>query len=90
MVKRSPFGVWSSRRFGLEPKPIELWCDNKSNIKIAQNPMFHAATKHIEARHHFIREQIQLGNVDLVNIPFEDQVANIQGSWKGQIPRAER
>jgi hypothetical protein len=39
--------------------------------------MFHATTKHIEAKHHFIRKQIHLGNVDLAHIPFEDQVANI-------------
>jgi hypothetical protein len=39
--------------------------------------LFHATTKHIEAQHHFIGEQIQLGNAHLAHIPSEDQVANI-------------
>ncbi len=39
--------------------------------------MFHVKTKHIEAQHHFIKEQIQLENVDLAHIPSKDQVANI-------------
>jgi hypothetical protein len=39
--------------------------------------MFHVRTKHIEAKHHFIREQIQSENVDLVHIPSKDQVTNI-------------
>jgi hypothetical protein len=47
--------------------------------------MFHATTKHIEAKHHFIREQIHLGNVDLAHIPSEDQVANILTKALGRV-----
>ena len=45
--------------------PIPLYCDNKSNIHLAQNPVFHACMKHIEVHYHFICERVQTGDVDL-------------------------
>jgi histone deacetylase 1/2 len=56
----------------LEYEPIKFWCENLNNIKITQNPMFHARTKHIKAQHHFIREKIQLKHIDLAHIPSKD------------------
>lgn len=35
-----------------------MWCDNKSAIALAENPVFHGRTKHIEIDVHFIREKI--------------------------------
>lgn len=35
-----------------------LHCDNQGSIKLARNPVFHAKTKHIESKHHFIRERV--------------------------------
>jgi hypothetical protein len=56
-----------------------------NNIKITRNPLFHSTTKHIEAQHHFIRKQIQLGSVDLAHIPSEDEVANILTKALGRV-----
>lgn len=33
---------------------IHLHCDNQGSINLARNPVIHARTKHIEAKHHFI------------------------------------
>lgn len=40
------------------PSPHVLWCDNKSTISLASNPVFRARTKHIEIDYYFIREQV--------------------------------
>ncbi|KAD5803210.1 hypothetical protein E3N88_14570 [Mikania micrantha] len=48
----------------IEEKMI-LWCDNVSAIKLAENPTFHARTKHIEVHYHYIREKVLQGEIDL-------------------------
>ena len=39
--------------------------------------MQHSHTKHIEVRHHFIRDQVEKGNESLSFIPTENQLADI-------------
>ncbi|GJX17685.1 putative ribonuclease H-like domain-containing protein [Tanacetum coccineum] len=34
----------------------KIFIDNESTIRIVKNPVFHSKTKHIEIRHHFIRD----------------------------------
>jgi len=57
--------------------PIPIFVDNQSAIALARNPEFHARTKHIEVRHHYIREKLEDGVIDLKYIPTDDQVADI-------------
>jgi hypothetical protein len=38
--------------------PTVIKCDNQSSIKLANNPVYHARSKHIETQHHFVREKI--------------------------------
>ena len=38
-----------------QPELMSMHCDNQSTIYIAQNPIFHEKTKHIEIECHFIR-----------------------------------
>jgi hypothetical protein len=52
--------------------PIVIYCDNISSILLANNPIYHARTKHIEVQYHFIRE-----NVLAIHVRTEDQVADI-------------
>ncbi len=58
-------------------RQIVIYCDNLNNIQLARNPVFHARTKHIEVHYHFIREKVLAGDIDLINVSTEDQVANI-------------
>jgi hypothetical protein len=57
--------------------PLYLLVDNQSAIHIAENPIFHARTKHIEVRHHWIREKIEDELLEIEYIPTTDQVADI-------------
>ena len=52
-------------------------CDNTSAINLAKNPVVHSRTKHIEIRHHFIRDHISKGDIELKFIDTTHQVADI-------------
>ncbi len=56
---------------------IVIYCDNISSILLANNPVYHAKTKHIEVHNHFIREKNLAKKIDLIHVSIEDQVANI-------------
>jgi len=57
--------------------PVVIYCDNISSILLANNPVYHARTKHIEVHYHFIREKVLVKEIDLIHVNIEDQVANI-------------
>ena len=59
------------------PHKIVIYCDNLSSIQLARNPVFHARTKHIEVHYHFIRERVLAGDIDLVYVGTDEQVADI-------------
>jgi hypothetical protein len=42
---------------------VPLLCDNESAIKIAYNPCEHSRTKHIDIRHHFLRDHAIKGDI---------------------------
>ena len=43
--------------------PLILNCDNQGAIALAKDNKFHAHTKHIDVRYHFIREVVEDGKV---------------------------
>jgi hypothetical protein len=65
------------RDFGCEFKRIPLLCDNESAIKLANNPMQHSRTKHIDIKHHFLREHEAKGDMELGHVNTENQLPNI-------------
>lgn len=56
--------------------PTTLSCDNNSAILLANNPEFHARTKHIDIQIHWIRKIVKTGQVFLEWIPGTEQVAD--------------
>ncbi|KAI9170383.1 hypothetical protein LWI28_027097 [Acer negundo] len=40
-------------------------CDNQSTIAMARNSIFHSRTRHVETRHHFIRELVDKGSIKM-------------------------
>ncbi len=51
--------------------------DNQGAIAIAKNPIAHMRTKHIDIRHHFIREAIQDRSIELCYCPSEEMIADL-------------
>jgi hypothetical protein len=49
--------------FDISEHPVVIFEDNQGAIAMSQNPSHYAKTKHIHIRHHFIREQIEIGDV---------------------------
>jgi hypothetical protein len=60
----------------LEQKGVKLHIDNASALRL-RNPEFHGRTKHINIRHHFIREHVENGSIIPEWIPGQDNVADI-------------
>ena len=54
--------------------------DNQSAIAITKNPQFYDRTKHTEVRHHFIRDKIEQGEIELQYIPTGQQIANVMAN----------
>ena len=63
--------------YGIKLERVPLLCDNESAVKIANNPIQHSRTKHIEIRHHFLRDSVANENILLRNVRSEDQLADI-------------
>ena len=53
---------------GVEQDLLRINCDNMSAIYLARNQVYHARTKHIDVRYHFIREILEEGEIDLLKI----------------------
>ncbi|XP_020685984.1 uncharacterized protein LOC110102139 [Dendrobium catenatum] len=73
--------IWLRRLlndFGISQNyPTDLYCDNMSAIALANNPIFHSRTKHIEIDQKILRDQIQQNNIRLHPISTLDQTADI-------------
>ena len=59
------------------PTPIRLNEDNQGAIALAKNPVGHGRNKHIDLRHHFLRELVETGKIVMTYIPTNDQLADI-------------
>lgn len=73
--------VWLRRILGdmgqVQSKATVLYCDNRSAMLLAKNPICHSRTKHIEIKHHSIRELLSRGEVKLEECRTDQQLADL-------------
>jgi hypothetical protein len=63
--------------FRIKFKQVPLLCDNKSVVKLINNPVQHARTKHIDVCHHFTRDHQQKRDICIESVGTKDQLADI-------------
>ncbi|KAK2378305.1 putative mitochondrial protein [Trifolium repens] len=65
------------QEYNVEQDVLTLYCDNLSAINISKNPIQHSRTKHIDIRHHFIRDLVEDNVITLEHVDTEEQIADI-------------
>ncbi|GKE94085.1 hypothetical protein Tco_1578940 [Tanacetum coccineum] len=56
---------------------VLIMCDNKGAIDLCKNSVQHSRTKHIEIRHHFLRDNVQKGHISIEKVSSVDNIADI-------------
>ena len=79
--KTTSQAIWLRRIFEdigeKQKKRTVLYCDNKSAIAIAKNPVSHERSKHISIKYHFIREAQEKCEIQLHYCQTGEQLADI-------------
>ena len=60
-------------------------CENQSSIRLANNPVFHKNTKHIDTQFHFVREKVQSKEIYIEYCNSCDNAADIFTKPLGRI-----
>lgn len=55
---------------------LTIYCDNRSALKLSENHTYHSRSKHIDIRHHFIRELIKDELLSLKFTSSKNQIAD--------------
>ena len=63
--------------YGIKLGCISIKCDNTSAINLTKNPVMHSRTKHIDIRHHFLRDHVLKNDVKLDFVDTSAQLADI-------------
>ena len=60
-----------------QDRPTSIKCDNQSTIKMANNPIYHARSKHIETQHPFVREKVHSQEIELQYCNTNDNMVDV-------------
>ena len=72
--------LWMQRflgDLGIKQEKYMLYCDSQSAIHLAKNPAFHSKSKHIDLRHHWIRQVLEEGHLQLEKIHTTENPTNM-------------
>ncbi|GKE09244.1 ribonuclease H-like domain-containing protein, partial [Tanacetum coccineum] len=63
--------------YGYNFMQIKIHVDNGSAICVVKNPVYHSKTKHIDIRHHFIKDSYDKRLIEMVKIQTDNNVADL-------------
>jgi len=63
--------------YNVKLEKVPLYCDNSSAINLTKNPIQHSKTKHIEIMHHFIKDHVQKGEIEIKFVKTENQLVDL-------------
>ena len=67
-----------TKDFGLtNDEAIRLNGDNQGSLSLVRNPIINDRSKHIDIKHHFIREKYANGVIDLAHVSTNSNVADL-------------
>jgi hypothetical protein len=69
--------VHTMRDFGVRFERVHLMCDNTSAISVAKKSSLTKKMRHVERRHHFLRDHVEKGDIEMRYIDTERQLADI-------------
>ncbi|GKB68624.1 hypothetical protein Tco_0930036 [Tanacetum coccineum] len=70
--------------YGFAFHKIPLYCDNHNAIALCCNNVQHFRSKYIDIQHHFIREQVEKGVIELYFVMTDYQLVDI---FTKELPR---
>jgi len=70
-------GMLQFLRPSTKPRKIDVLEDNEGAIALAENPMSSCRSKHIDVRHHFLRNLTEEGVIEVTHVPSKEQHADI-------------
>ncbi|MCO5547319.1 hypothetical protein L7F22_000767 [Adiantum nelumboides] len=79
-TEASKEALWLMRlveELGIKSQVPVLHCDSQSAIMLTRNPVFHAKTKHIEVKYHFLRSVLDDKIITLVKVHTDDNPADL-------------
>nr|GEX77971.1 retrovirus-related Pol polyprotein from transposon TNT 1-94 [Tanacetum cinerariifolium] len=72
--------------YGFDFHKIPMYCDNQSDIAMCYNSVQHSRSKHIDIRHHFIKEQVERRVVELYFVETKYQLALPRERFETLLP----
>lgn len=73
-------GIWFKgllKDYEINTKRVKIYCDNYNVIHLSKNQQFYNKTKHINIKFHFVRNQIENGDIEILKVHTTENAANM-------------
>ena len=61
----------------VQGKPTIIFEDNQGAVALSKNPRYHARTKHVDIKHHFVRDKFESGEIIITYCSTNDMIADM-------------